>query len=306
MPITVDIKGYDKLWLFGDKFLTKTYAQYQHLTERGEGFYMTQYFDVQDFTSNASCNLLARMRNLMVNAINRYTLLPKYIVVILETDLADECKYDDFGMSHVMGTSLKWLANEYHRIILAHKDKLPEKAKKFNYPQILWISPPRHALFNDNNKRKKFDSCLAGVAPLFPEMNVLRLKQKWEFNDGKLAVVNQKGEYRITSSGYNRYWEAIDNAIQYWDTRVGVSDKPRFFIRENQNNYNQFNNGNRYKWHNTNAPRYQRNTVFRGPGRGRGIKRFNNQRDTDEGEVEDLRFKLPTPPPRKQLRYEDA
>ena len=253
----------------------KTYGQFQHLTERGEGFYMTEYYDIQEFSSNSSCNLLARMRNLLVTAINKQMLLPKYILVVLEMDMCNECSYDDFGLSLVMGTNLKWIANEYHRLLTAYKDTLPEKAKKYRYPEILWVSPPRHALFNDNDKRKKYDGCLNGIAPLFPEMSVLRLKQKWEFNDGKLAVINHKKEYRITSTGISRYWEAIDGAVQYWDTRVGISEKPRFFIRNDARE--RIPSNDRFHWRRFN----NRSTNYQG------------QRGTDQ---RDGRFTLPPPP----------
>ena len=82
------------------------------------------------------------------------------------------------GISEIFGRLLRWLADEFHQVILHRKNVLPAKAKHFLHPNILWVSLPLHQNFGAlNTNRVKFNQCLDTVAALHPEMRVLKIRK---------------------------------------------------------------------------------------------------------------------------------
>ena len=126
------------------------------------------------------------------------------------------------------GTSIrstKWQKNSIfhimdmlHEFILSHKKKLPAKARKYKYPSVIWIIPPVHCNFSDFRKRQNFAVSLQDAAMQFNEMRYLQLKT-WDQEDMKLIDRNNTGGYRFTSRGLLRYWSAVDNAVEFWDSQ---------------------------------------------------------------------------------------
>ena len=89
-----------------------------------------------------NCNTLGRIRNQFVKAIAENILLPKLVVVITDADIIDAVQYRDYGVSDIYGRLIHWLSAELNKITKIHKDRLPVKAVRCNYPSFVWISPP--------------------------------------------------------------------------------------------------------------------------------------------------------------------
>ena len=205
-------------------------------------FYMLENFDVVEYSSSRlEGDILGRIRNNFIKAINKEILLPKLIVVVMDNDVSRNIHFDNFRISKIFGENLNYMLNNVHRIILGHKDTLPARAKKYKYPTIMWITPPGHIVFSDNGPRQKFAKCVDTVAQLHNEMRVMKLKQ-WDFADKSLVVeTNNMGGYRFTSHGLLKYWMSVDGAIQYWDTGAADWKKtPKFFKKKSQ--VSSFNN----------------------------------------------------------------
>ena len=96
-------------------------------------------------------NTISRLRNL-VRALSDYPLLPKIIVVVPDEDILHFIQ--KAGDSRLLQSNieivLKWMMREYERTVAAHLDRMPEKAKKLNYPYFLWIAAPLHENFDNN------------------------------------------------------------------------------------------------------------------------------------------------------------
>ena len=71
-------------------------------------------------------------------------------MIVPDNDICKNTNFDDFGISKIFGEDLNYLLNDMHHTLLAHKDTLPDRAKKFKYPTIMWIAPPGHKVFTDN------------------------------------------------------------------------------------------------------------------------------------------------------------
>ena len=182
--------------------------------------YLKSHFDVSGFCntnprSMINSNVIGRIYNGLVEAINKQTLLPKAIIVVLENDLIRAAHHDTDGISQILGQALEWLAGAFRRAIAAHKERLPTKSRKFKYPHILWVTAVHHSVFSrtNNDFRKKFNICLHNVAALYCEMSVLML-HTWDTRDNALILQTKPV---LSATGLTKFWQCLDTAVQKWD-----------------------------------------------------------------------------------------
>ena len=166
---------------------------------------MRMKFNVKVFNSNQfslTMNVTARLHNNFIRAINENQIFPKAIVFVLDGDLIKTIKFNNYGISEILGQIMKNLMVGIHRVILAQKEKLPPKSKIYDYPTILWTLTPQHINFPGNwdNKSHKLNNCIESLVSLFPEMAVLKMKKIWEYNNAQLF---DNGRY--TASGLSVY-----------------------------------------------------------------------------------------------------
>ena len=187
---------------------------------RGMENYTISNFDVHTRvnakTIAKNSNLLSRMRNSLVHLINKYTRLPQFIVIIPENDIIDDINYADFGVSSAYGKALDWLMNEFRRIILAFKDKLPEKAKIVDEPHVMWIQATRHVNYTNDETRGKFNNVMRVLAMAQENTAVYFLQQLWERRNNNLVLPHNG---RLTFQGTCTIWSAIDRTIKYGVTK---------------------------------------------------------------------------------------
>ena len=198
--------------------MAKSFAQYfqNAFGDNGKMGYIKAHYDTvgycQGQTKAINNNILSRMRNALVMAINKEIILPKVILVILENDILNAVNHYNPGISLLCGKVMEWLANQFHRIITAHKERLPSKSRKFKYPSILLVSAPNHInLPNINELRDKFNTALMNICSMYREMAVLTIK--WDVNNK--ALVGSNGKY--TATGMAAFWMSINDAFQEWD-----------------------------------------------------------------------------------------
>ena len=104
--------------------------------------YIRAHYDVSGFCNGTvikggNGNILNRLRNELVRAINEQPLLPRAIVVVLDDDVIDAFNHYIYGFSKSVGRIAERLGNQFHQIVSAHKEKLPSKSRKFKFPTIL-------------------------------------------------------------------------------------------------------------------------------------------------------------------------
>ena len=196
--------------------MASSYGQYFQ-NAFGDNFkvgYIKAYFDVTGLCTGmikfCDGNICSRIRNHIVEAINDQVVLPKAIILVFESDVINDLRHYKPGISVALGKLLEWLANQLHRIITAHKEKLPSKARKFRYPTIRWVEATENAA-REPDFVKKFNKCINAVTSLFREMEVLQL-HGWESDDSSI-VTNGK----LNASGLTRYWLRLNESFEIWD-----------------------------------------------------------------------------------------
>ena len=209
------MKAYDTVWFVGDQFFSETFTQYfQNASSREDKTsYIRAYYDTIGYcqVEGLNRNIFSRLRNAVVEGINKQVLLPKVILLVFENDILDYLDHYRPGVSTLIGQTIEWLANQLHRMITSHKEKLPSKSRKFKYPVVMMCGLPHHCEFGKLNEfRDKFNTCLQSTTSLFREMHYLEMV--WDSRDTTLFT---RGN--LNSKGYAAYWQSVNEAFEKWD-----------------------------------------------------------------------------------------
>ena len=169
-------------------------------------------------------DFMARLRNTFANAIQDEIILPRAIVIILEDDMIDYVNVDGFGISLAYGKLLHYLFSEFNKMIAAHKDQLPLRAKRQHFPELLWINPYFHSSFNNNGQRNKFTKAMDTTAAIYADNWSLQLKHIWDPQNREIYLDHA---CRFSSKGLMTYWMAVDHTIQFWETALSPVHKKK-------------------------------------------------------------------------------
>ena len=226
--------------------MAQSFGQYFQdiYNENGHMGYVRVHYDVTPFCrgniKNGNGNIMNTLQSLLIEAIHTQWLLPKAIVIVLDDNLLDCLDHYDFGASVGIGKLIEWLANQFHRVVTAHKEKLPSKSRKFKYPTLLWVLIPGHEVYGHyNDYKEKYNKMVKSTVALLREMEFINIEDTWDRTD-----LTYFAEGRMSSIGWSTYWHAINKAIEKWDRnqlqmRSRSTDMPKtnFGRRENSKNY---------------------------------------------------------------------
>ena len=218
------VKGIEKIWYFGEKFGSRSFEQYFKLKIGAtDASFSYKFFEVSGFMNNRfmslDVNAFSRLCNLMAKAISEQIYLPKMVVIMPDDDIImqiNEGKYL-LGMTKEYEKAINWIMSEHSKIITAHKEKLPAKAKKEHLPHIIWIEAPRHVNFSNNFLRDKFNLALQVAAKLNQDVSVMQLKKVWDKRNMSLFI---KESNRFTAEGLQTYWEVVDHMVKFADSTI--------------------------------------------------------------------------------------
>ena len=157
-----------------------------------------------------------------MNAVNsqKSSLLPKYVLVVLDDDLISYLDFKREGLATLLGTWVEWLVKELSEIVKTRLSQLPLKSRKV-VPFFYWVTAPNHTYFSKERNAlcTKFILSLESVIRAQDNMRVIRLKDGWNSKDS-LLVIND----RMTENGLSAYWRSVDASFKF------NSLKREFFI----------------------------------------------------------------------------
>ena len=220
--ISDTVPGLDKVWFFSDNFGFTSYTRhfYQRPSENFQG-YVKENYEVSGFLNNKRNSLdnstVSRLRNLFPVALGSYASLPKLLVIVPDDDVIMYIRSRRWKMRPTIKSVVVWLMSEYDKMILAYKDYLPTKAVRTTQPYIIWIEPPVHVNFTNNEERQWFTEILRDTSKKYTNVLSLGLKKVWDPEDNSLYLYK---ESRFTAAGLNAYWEAVDRTVCYADTTL--------------------------------------------------------------------------------------
>ena len=217
------VVGVDSIWVIGDEAIDETYHQtFEKFSE--EDCYARATFEVRAKTSKEFGSYIrsatGRIRNNVLRAINSYVSLPKFIVIIMEYDIMKKVNTSGMNEKQVRDVCFKlirWLINEVRKLLAAHNDYLPKRAKRET--KVVWVLPTLHHNYysHENQVRIVLGQTLLTYAAQVENNLALELKQVWDENDASLYLYEQQ---RYTSDGIIAFWRAVDRTIRYADTII--------------------------------------------------------------------------------------
>ena len=198
---------------------------YKYFAQRTDGYrtYSRDNFELyssmRSSTATWELNILSRLSNVFVSSINDRKLLPKLVFVVADADITnywlDKNVKSNKDLEIAVNKSINWIMKQHGRSIETHKERMPEKAKKPQFPQIIWNEAPLHKNFCDNEYREIFNRAVNNTAFYHDNTWSLNLKKGWDEEDSSLVL---PVDSRLTASGSKTYWEAIDKTVKYVDT----------------------------------------------------------------------------------------
>ena len=147
-----NIRGYEHIWILGDDFVARTagpHFQHNYETKQKLG-YIRAHYDTTIICSGTTSrdlmedNILGRIHNNYVQAVEDQVLLPKAVIIVLEDDMIKTANHFKKGSSTIFDNWLKWITNDLFKITAAYKEKLPTKSRKFKYPHSFWVPAAHH------------------------------------------------------------------------------------------------------------------------------------------------------------------
>ena len=202
--------------MIGDEFVSDTYTKYfkNAFGDEGQIGYIRAHYEVTAFclgNEQLNRNVLSRYRNAVVNAINEQITLPKAIIFVMEQEFLETLKHFEPGISYLLGKSIEYIANQTHRILTAHKEKLPTRSRKFKYHTVLWAVMPEHYDWKHFNEfREKYTLLIKSTTSLFREMDVLNIT--WDDCDRGYFT-----RMKLNARGLSAYWIGVNEAFERWD-----------------------------------------------------------------------------------------
>ena len=202
--------GRRELWLLGDNFTAISYRKHfrYFLDKRPSDLYCEASFEVSSHGgsryASSDTNILSRIHNSLVGALNKSKWLPEYLAVILDDDLVKYLDFNRRGISTLYGNWIQWLASKINEVMEDRLGRLPEKAKSSYF--IYWILAPLHVAFGEDNLRRiRFNQAIVNAIKEYPLMCTVILKEFWNESNERLVMNGT-----ITEAGLDTYWRSFD------------------------------------------------------------------------------------------------
>ena len=210
-------------WIIGDLFVHDNYYAYQdaHTEEKDSskhGLYLFDYYNVKCFTANPLSperNVVTRILNAFIKALNDFVRIPKTVVIIPELDMLCYIEFYDKDASEAFEEIINGLITKIQRAIQSKKDHLINKnpgAIIPGDPSIVWIAVMDQLKSDDAvlSLRQKFNNMLEEVIA----------DRKSHYLIDVCDVVEQPSLYNrqgLNDDGKSEYWRAIDRRLKSFD-----------------------------------------------------------------------------------------
>ena len=210
----------NEVWIVSDNFVAKMYREHFLLRTDNEANFIKDNFEFKNYCnsrfSSTVKNMMVRLQNTFAAALNKNEHMPKYVLIILDEDIISFINCDSVKIGSILGSLLSWLVAQIKDLIKHKCNVLLKKAKRSNEPCVYFCAAPTHVNFSHvlNEQRKKFNFTLEALCKNSQEVDMIKIKEIWDFNDKSLVKYN-----KITDVGFDIYWDAIEAAFRYNSAR---------------------------------------------------------------------------------------
>ena len=165
-------------------------------------------------------NPLVSIVNCFAEALNRFHLLPRFVVIIPDQDIIRAINYFDYRISKIIQRCIEWMVKELDRFIAARKDELTKKqpgAVVNLEPKVIWLKMlDRPGTSRIMSIREKFNAIL--------EETLFKYHQTY-IAEMKLEGMHFDPNNNLFPTGQVCYWRELDSILKAFDCQY-VSLKP--------------------------------------------------------------------------------
>ena len=125
-------KGIESIWILGDTTLNMLARYRANAKEKAQSSYISQNFELTITASGGNSNIpspIARIINGFIRNYNQQHHLPKWIILIPETDIINMFQIQD-GLVDSYKLIIEYIASELERLIKSITDLLPEQSEE--------------------------------------------------------------------------------------------------------------------------------------------------------------------------------
>ena len=187
-----------------------------HFKNALDTFFLKEEFEITAYCSSKyndkNTNIISRIQNSLVTAINSTKHLLQFLVIVLDGDLIEYLGYHNEGQAAMYGSWCEWLVNCVKDGINERYKALAQKARDKNLPFTYWVQLPVNCSWEQYiiDSHNKFNLALESILKSTDHMCMLKLKEIWDAKDDRLVKNNS-----ISHIGYAKYWLSIDAAFKF-------------------------------------------------------------------------------------------
>ena len=217
------MQGIESLWILGDTTMNML-AQYRAGTSttaaasRNES-YIAQHFKMSITASGGKSNInspIARIINGFIKNYNEQKKLPKWVMIVPEDDLINMFLVQN-NLSLTYQMVIEFITSEIEKVATAIKESLPNKAKKYGWPFIIWVEPVLHTNLHDNRLRSEFILSLHKTILMHNTSLVLQPRQAWSADDMELMDWQRQ---KFTDEGKQLFWCSMEQMARFADIKI--------------------------------------------------------------------------------------
>ena len=226
MPAFFDV------WMVGGAFLDAIFGKFQEhqnaaIMDRRKpdtpSMYLTDRFNVKLSTYHSSSQpAISRILNATIEALNTEHRLPKMLIIIIDKDIINDLKDEDFdyGANKCLTLNINWLFKQIDIAVRRTRLQILEKrpgAVNGNDPKIIYVQMVIRVEHYKNNSK------MAKICGLRSKFNELLSEAAGRFNAYILSIRSCTGpEYfdhlgNLSAKGKDAFWWELDELIEKFE-----------------------------------------------------------------------------------------
>ena len=196
--------------------------------EKTDNLYIHEQYNVTTFTPNPNSllrDVMAKMVNVLIKALNDTLKLPRLIVVIPDCNILEFVKKDDEGIKIVSSGAVNWIIKQMIRAIDSKKDhlrRLKPGAITAGEPKFVWIKMMNrvNGHYPLSQYRDIYNNELEKMLAAREEHFVMDLSSE-------MSDINYFDQFnQLNGHGRRKFWYEVDRKLEWFDKKK-ISLKPR-------------------------------------------------------------------------------
>ena len=167
--------------------------------------------------SDCTKSLLARVYNEFVTELNKREKLPHYIICMLDKDIIEYTKQDEFSVGRLFKDGVNWLCNEFDKALDLHREDIKSRHPGALWspiePRMVWVQMLPRPYIQDKGKAyvfaqcRKFNEVLDDVVLKYKHSHLMKIVLPEEAN-----FFDHSGN--LSTTGKIAFWKEVNMVMR--------------------------------------------------------------------------------------------